>query len=402
MEEKYNVVYTGRLKPGADRDLFVERFSERFRTEPEKAKRLSDAGKEIVLKKDLDRKSADAYRKALEDMGMDIRLDATAPPRQELSLAPDYEPAEMRAASERCPKCGSARLDKAHDTCLDCGVSIAKYKRIMSGETAAPEAGSADPYAAPDSRLATEGPEQMTGPISLPIGHGGRWIAAGWSHFRRNPGAWILVVIIWIGMSLALEFIPLVGPLVLNFISPVLIGGLMLGCQAQDRGDPFEVGHLFAGFSQNTGQLLLLGVFYLIAGVLVIVALGSVAGGAFALMGGAETLQSDDPEMMFDAMGGSTTILLMFLVAMALSIPLAMATWFATPLIVIEGMSAFSAMKLSFIGCLKNILPFLWYGVLAVLLMIAGTIPIGLGLLVVMPMLIASVYAAFREIYYGA
>ncbi len=57
-------------------------------------------------------------------------------------------------------------------------------------------------------------------------------------------------------------------------------------------------------------------------------------------------------------------------------------------------------MKMSFSGCLKNILPFLLYGVVALVMFFIGAIPVGLGLLVVMPVITASMYTAYRDIYY--
>jgi uncharacterized membrane protein len=103
---------------------------------------------------------------------------------------------------------------------------------------------------------------------------------------------------------------------------------------------------------------------------------------------------------MLEMMGGPAGVLLIPLVAFALLIPLMMAYFFAPALIAIEGLSALSAMKYSFMGCLKNILPFFWYGLLGTGLMVVGILPLGLGLLVVIPMFMASVYAAFRDIYY--
>ena len=48
-----------------------------------------------------------------------------------------------------------------------------------------------------------------------------------------------------------------------------------------------------------------------------------------------------------------------------------------------------------------NFLPFLLWGLLIMVLLILGAIPLGLGLLVAVPMLWASTYAAFRDIYYA-
>ena len=62
--------------------------------------------------------------------------------------------------------------------------------------------------------------------------------------------------------------------------------------------------------------------------------------------------------------GQHAAILLMVLVVMALSIPLAMAIWFAPALVVFHDLQPLDAMKQSFAGCLKNIVPFLVYGII--------------------------------------
>jgi uncharacterized membrane protein len=65
-------------------------------------------------------------------------------------------------------------------------------------------------------------------------------------------------------------------------------------------------------------------------------------------------------------------------------------------------MTPIEAMKESFLGCLKNILPFLVYSVVLMVLGIVAAIPLGLGWLVLGPTLIASVYVSYRDIYGGA
>jgi uncharacterized membrane protein len=76
-----------------------------------------------------------------------------------------------------------------------------------------------------------------------------------------------------------------------------------------------------------------------------------------------------------------------------------MAVWLAPALIAIHDTPVITAMKLSFFGCLKNVLPFLIYGILAMILFIIGALPLGLGLLIVMPMFFGSIYAAYKDIY---
>ena len=85
----------------------------------------------------------------------------------------------------------------------------------------------------------------------------------------------------------------------------------------------------------------------------------------------------------------------------ALAIPVAMAYWFAPALVALNGLGPVAAMKTSFLGCLKNILPFLLYGLVAMLAGLLAVIPLGLGWFVLGPVLAASMYAAYRDIYYA-
>ena len=94
-------------------------------------------------------------------------------------------------------------------------------------------------------------------------------------------------------------------------------------------------------------------------------------------------------------------IVIASLVMATLMMPLLMAYWFAPALVALDDLTAFSAMKLSFFGCMKNVLSFLVYGILGLVLLLIGVIPLGLGLLVVLPVLTASIYVAYRDIYYG-
>jgi len=76
-----------------------------------------------------------------------------------------------------------------------------------------------------------------------------------------------------------------------------------------------------------------------------------------------------------------------------------MAVWFAAPLVVFHDLGAVEAMKASFTGCLRNIVPFLVYGIAGLVLSVVATIPLGLGWLVLGPVVAASVYTSYRDIY---
>ena len=74
---------------------------------------------------------------------------------------------------------------------------------------------------------------------------------------------------------------------------------------------------------------------------------------------------------------------------------------FAPALVMLDDLSAFQAMKYSFMGCLKNLLPLFIFGFVSMMLLFVGSLPFMLGLLVVVPMLTAGVYAAYRDIYFS-
>jgi uncharacterized membrane protein len=79
-----------------------------------------------------------------------------------------------------------------------------------------------------------------------------------------------------------------------------------------------------------------------------------------------------------------------------------MALWFAPALVMLQNQSAPRAIAESFKGCLKNIVPFLIYGIVLFVLALIASIPFGLGWLVLGPVVLGSVYAAYRDIYVPA
>jgi len=261
---------------------------------------------------------------------------------------------------------------------------------------------STNPYAAPKAAVADETlvvkSNFVPGGRGVAAGRGWSWIAEGWDLFRRAPGIWIAITIVLAVIFFALAFIPILGSIGTMVLGPVFTGGLMIGCRALDEGGRLEFGHLFAGFRERFGTLAGVGGIYLVATMVIALVVGIVTGvGMFTMMSGGGA--GSDPAVAAGALAG---ILLASLVMMALMIPVVMAVWFAAPLVVFHERGALDAMKESFTGCLRNIVPFLLYGVIAMGLGILASIPIALGWLVLGPVLAASVYTAYRNIYFTA
>jgi len=226
---------------------------------------------------------------------------------------------------------------------------------------------------------------------TVDAGRGIEWLKQGWQLFTRNPGVWIAIAVILMVIVIVLSLIPVVGTLAVNFLLPVFAGGILLGCSSLTKGGDIAIDSLFAGFKQNTGNLIMVGVFYLV-GVVIITLLVFMIGGGAALTGG---MIGRGPGMGM-AMGG---FFFAMLVMLALMVPLAMAVWFAPALVVFHNIAPLEAMKASFSVCLKNIVPFLVYGVLLFVLCVIAMIPFGLGMLVMVPVMMGSLYASYVEIF---
>ncbi|MCC7059058.1 MAG: hypothetical protein IT508_02370 [Burkholderiaceae bacterium] len=222
-------------------------------------------------------------------------------------------------------------------------------------------------------------------------GRGIEWLKQGWQLFTKNPGIWIAIAVILMVIVIVLSFIPVIGSLAVNFLMPVFAGGILLGCKSLAEGGEFGIDTLFAGFKQNTTNLVLVGVFYLV-GVVVIMILVFMIGGGAALTGG---MMGRGPGIGM-AVGGFFVARLVMLV---LLVPLAMAVWFAPALVVFHDVAPLEAMKTSFSACLKNLVPFLVYGVILFVLCIVAMIPFGLGMLVMAPVMMGSLYASYVEIF---
>lgn len=228
-------------------------------------------------------------------------------------------------------------------------------------------------------------------------GQGWQWIAQGFGLFKKNPPIWIALFITYFLIVIVVSIIPVVGPLVMTLLAPVFTAGFMLACRDIEAGEELELSYLIAGFKHNTGQLVTVGGMYLVGSITILGLM--MMGGGGAILGSAALgqMQGAEPtEVMVGAMGG---MLIALLVALVLLIPLLMAYWFAPALVVLRNMTAMEAMKHSFYGCLRNIWPFLVYGLIAFVLMMIAMIPFGLGMLILVPVLNASIYVGYKDIF---
>jgi hypothetical protein len=244
------------------------------------------------------------------------------------------------------------------------------------------------PTSLPDGEFIPEG-------RGVPAGNGWKWIADAWSFTGDQRWTFVGLFVLLLLVQIVAQLIPLIGPLAVSLFSPVLIGGFALGCDAVRQGRPIEVGHLFAGFQRHAGKLIGLGAISLTFGIVAAIVMILIVGVPFMqmMLGGAEPAPEDVLSMLLP-------MLLAVLVIMALSIPLTMAMLFATPLIVFNDSDLLPALRTSFVACLKNILPFLVWSVAILVLGFLAAIPLFLGWFLLAPIMMVSLYLAYRDVFH--
>ena len=225
----------------------------------------------------------------------------------------------------------------------------------------------------------------------VPPGNAFDWLQQGWALFAANPGLWIGLTIVLLVIVLGVQIVPLVGTLAAHLLMPVLGAGMLLVCRKIDEEERVQIDDLFAGFKQNAGPLVMVGVLYMVAMFAIVVIVVVVGGGSVA--GG---LLSAQPEGLGVIFGG---LMLSLLLSLALSVPVVMAVWFAPALVFFNHMQPVEALKASFEACMKNVLAFLVYGLIVLVLAFFAALPVGLGFLVLIPVLAGSVYAAYRDVF---
>jgi uncharacterized membrane protein len=228
----------------------------------------------------------------------------------------------------------------------------------------------------------------------VPAGHGWTWIAGGWELFKRQPGIWVAIAIIAIVIFVAFYFMRAFGTILGILLTPVFTAGVVIGAKALDEGRELEIAHLFAGFTNRFGALIAVGAIYLVLWLASVVVSALVTGVSVWVMLGS------GPDLASATMREMLLILLAWLITLGLMVPVYMAVWFAPPLAVFNGLGAFDALKASFLGCLKNIVPFLTYGLIVFGFAILASIPLLLGWLVLAPVIGASIYTSYCDVYF--
>jgi hypothetical protein len=242
----------------------------------------------------------------------------------------------------------------------------------------------------------------------LPARHGVLWLIAGLQLFRRSPPQLTALTFAYLFVVLFLNLLPLIGPFLLPLVLPAITAIVANGVRALEQGRPVTKGVLLQGLAANRIGLLRLGGLHLA---------GSVAILAFSVLieGGPQSLKS-----MEDA--DPAELLAMLARLLVVAAPVLMAFWFAPLLAAWDGVPALKSVFFSFVASLRNWRAFTVYSLAiaavgivipGLILLVAGTISptllnifsVALRMLLVFvlaPVLMASVYLSYRDVFHGA
>jgi hypothetical protein len=241
---------------------------------------------------------------------------------------------------------------------------------------------------------------------TLPARHGFLWLLAGFALFRRNPPQLTVLTFSYLILVVVLNLIPLLGPFLLPLVLPALTAMLGNGCRAIERSKGFTLSDLTAGLEKNRVVMVRLGALHLLGSSVLVIAAHFIG-----------TDLSIDPEMSQER---AADLLADLSILLALSSPLLMAFWFAPLLTLWDGVSPLKSIFFSFVASWQNWRAFTIYGVAvmlvgmflpALVLLIGGSISGTLAqvlamvlrtllIFVMAPILTASVYLSYRDVFH--
>jgi uncharacterized membrane protein len=230
---------------------------------------------------------------------------------------------------------------------------------------------------------------------TVDAGRGLAWWTEAWALFTKAAGMWIVLAILLLVLLGVVSFVPILGALVSTLLLPVFLGSWMLAARKVQAGTPLEVGDLFVAFKgDKLTPLIIVGALLMAAVVVLALVAGMLGIGAvFGMMAGGHMRSAGG---MMAAFGAG---MLALLVGLLIGVLIGMATWFAPSLVVFRNLAPVDALRTSFAACLKNMLPFLVYGLIYIAASIVASIPFGLGWIVLAPVTLLTVHTSYEDVF---
>lgn len=215
---------------------------------------------------------------------------------------------------------------------------------------------------------------------------------------------WLGLCIVFFLFNFFVSLLPLGGFLTV-FVNVLVIGGVAHIASQLDLGHQASFGSVFHAAKQHPKPLLMIAAanfgLTLLAILVALVPMLVVWGGDMFL----PLLQifsgsyPADQVQEADTVALGLSVMVSLLLFMLLLVPIMMLYWFAPALVVLAGLKPRESMKMSFIACKRNMLPFLLYGLLMMFCLVITVITFFIAMLFFGPILMISLYTSYKSIF---
>ncbi|MEB4590964.1 BPSS1780 family membrane protein [Candidatus Thiothrix sp. Deng01] len=221
---------------------------------------------------------------------------------------------------------------------------------------------------------------------NIPASRAVDWYKAGWGIFSKDMVTWVLMALIGGVGAIVLSVLPIIGQIILLLIMPALVAGMLYAAQQSKAGNPVKLEHLWSVLvnPQKRNQFLLLGGVMFAAAIVI-----AIISAAFI---GDNLLRGATVGVGGFGVGGMAFMLLVGFASFIV--------FNYTPaLMLFRGMPVMEALKTCVSTAVTQIAPLLVLFLIYAVLGIIGSIPFGLGLLVVMPVTVGAIYVSYEELF---
>ena len=214
------------------------------------------------------------------------------------------------------------------------------------------------------------------------------WYKKGWQTFASDMVTWLILSVLFLVIMIVLMLIPVIGSLAYYLVAPALMGGLLLAAKESLEGGKAEIQHLIAPLQDENLRtpLLTLGAILLGANLILgILGVGTVGSFSAATSGHAG---------LFGGLGLFSG-LLMLIVSMVIGA----AFFYAPAQVIFANTAPVDAIKNSLTATIQNVPALLLFGLIYMVLSVLAAIPLGLGFLVLIPVMTGALYASYRDVF---
>lgn len=258
-------------------------------------------------------------------------------------------------------------------------------------------------------------------PRAVNAGEGIKWIRQSWSLVKEKLTMWIMLNIVYLVMLsvifmgyffiilIGLSFSTLMNPffitlmngfliLLTYFIMPFFNGGIVAICENQRKTGQVKIGLLFAGLRKKFGALFVVGIIDFAVNLTGMI-IDFITGGSdvFIFTGSAIFSLMMASEQYY--IPSDTSLLSDIITSVAAFAGIAL-IWFAPALIMNHDFKVGTAIFANLQAVKKNILPGILCFIVLSILVLISLIPLGLGLLISVPVMYVCYYSSYRSLFF--